>query len=168
MKYIKKVSASYQGDTPIATSITSSSTNDEVAGALAVYDENTFIETESFDESDATMGGNTTAITNLDLKILKNISGSKWQIKLDYLKFSKSSEGNCSIIVQTSLRPSSEIQSTPIGISWNYQSTDYKLILSMLSVSLTSAGILTITSYVNGSGSTNVRGFQMGQYTFSL
>lgn len=38
MKYIKKVSASYQGDTPIATSITSSSTNDEVAGAKAVYD----------------------------------------------------------------------------------------------------------------------------------
>lgn len=38
MKYIKKVSASYQGDTPIATSISSSSTNDEVAGAKAVYD----------------------------------------------------------------------------------------------------------------------------------
>lgn len=43
MKYIKKVSASYQGDTPIATSITSSSTNNEVAGAKAVYD---FAQTE--------------------------------------------------------------------------------------------------------------------------
>ncbi len=38
MKTIKKVSESYVGDTPIATSITSSSTNDEVAGAKAVYD----------------------------------------------------------------------------------------------------------------------------------
>lgn len=38
MKYIKKINESYQGDTPIATSITSSSTNEEVAGAKAVYD----------------------------------------------------------------------------------------------------------------------------------
>lgn len=38
MKTIKKVSESYVGDTPIATSISSSSTNDEVAGAKAVYD----------------------------------------------------------------------------------------------------------------------------------
>ncbi len=38
MKTIKKVSESYIGDTPIATEINSSSTNDEVAGAKAVYD----------------------------------------------------------------------------------------------------------------------------------
>lgn len=38
MKTIKKVSESYVGDTPIATSISSSSTNSEVAGAKAVYD----------------------------------------------------------------------------------------------------------------------------------
>ena len=168
MKYIKKVSASYQGDTPIATSITSSSTNNEVAGAKAVYDENTFVEIESFDESDATSGGNTTTITKLDLKILKNISSSKWQIKLDYLKFTNSSAGDCSIIVQTSLRPTNEIQNAPIGISWNYQGTDYKLIMSMLSISITTTGILTINAYINGSNSTNLRGFQMGQYTFNL
>lgn len=153
----------------IATTINSTSTNNEVAGAKAVYDENTFIEIESFNESNATMGGNTSAIAKLDLKILKNISGSKFQIKLDYLKFSNSAGGNCSIMVQTSLRPSNEIQDAPIGISWNYQGTDYKLILSMLTISVTTTGRLTINSYINGSTtSTNLRGYQMGQYTFNL
>ena len=152
----------------IATTINSTSTNNEVAGAKAVYDGNTFIEIESFDESNATMGGNTSAIGKLDLKILKNISGSKFQIRLDYLRFSSSSNGDCSITVQTSLRPTNEIQNTPIGISWNYQGTDYKLILSMLTISVTTAGILTINAYINDrTPSTNLRGYQMGQYTFT-